>query len=100
MSDDPCVFCGEATAWGSGRYVNRVPADNGVDEGFACAECMEMDCDRCDKPIPLDEDIIPEMFHTALPESMRRTADTFSDGAMCVHYECLTDEERRYYDDA
>ena len=100
MSDDPCVFCGEPTACWRGSYVNRIPADNGVDEGFACAECMKIDCDRCDKPIPLDEDISPEMCCPLHGVREDGTEDTFSDGAERVNYECLTDEERRYYDNA
>lgn len=24
---DTCVDCGNSTAWGSGRFVNRIPAD-------------------------------------------------------------------------
>ena len=93
MSDDPCVFCGEATAWGSGRFVNRVPADNGEDVGFACAECMMYDCDRCDKPIGLDEDITADICTDG-------EHDEFSDGAVHVHYECLTEKEKWFLDNA
>ena len=45
---DPCVYCGESTAFGHGRFVNRVPADRqcfervdgGYVDGYACDECM------------------------------------------------------------
>jgi hypothetical protein len=46
----PCVHCGEPTDFGSGRFVNRIPADtyvetttNGVEyrDGYACEECTE-----------------------------------------------------------
>jgi hypothetical protein len=55
---DRCVFCGESTALGAGRFVNRVPATTTADqapwlpadltvaggavevEGYACAECV------------------------------------------------------------
>jgi DNA-directed RNA polymerase subunit RPC12/RpoP len=50
---DNCVDCGEPTTFGSGRFVNRVPAD----DGYRCAECMEYPCDRCGEPIALDEDL-------------------------------------------
>lgn len=33
---DPCVHCGKSTAFGSGRFVDRI----GYDDGWACAECM------------------------------------------------------------
>lgn len=66
-TNDPCVYCGEPTAFGSGRFVNRIPADTYDDEtgeyrdGFACAECLAFDCNDCDQPIPLDEDIYVEI---------------------------------------
>ena len=78
---DPCVHCGESTVFGSGRFVNRIPAD----DGYACAECMALDCDRCDRPIPLDEDI------TADDCGM----DEFEDGSWRVHEECLTSDETK-----
>ena len=36
---DPCVHCGKSTAFGSGRFVDRI----GYDDGWACAECMTID---------------------------------------------------------
>jgi hypothetical protein len=69
---DCCVYCGEDTSFGSGRFVNRISASVDVAssyiadepeaadfievEGFACAECMEQECDGCDQPIALDDD--------------------------------------------
>jgi hypothetical protein len=50
---DPCVYCGNSTAFGSGRFVNRLP----VDDGWGCAECSGFACDKCDKQIYLDEDV-------------------------------------------
>lgn len=93
---DHCIYCGESTAWGSGRYVNRVPADityrwpdgtinesvtwrtsemdspipAGVRidiEGYACAHCLEDECGLCGGPIALDEDWPhPDGFRTCL----------------------------------
>ena len=98
MSDigNRCVHCGEDTSFGSGKFVNRIPADADYEaldnqgnvifadgeyrDGYACAECMAMPCDRCDELIPLDEDI------------------RLDDGNIIVHYECLTKDERREYD--
>ncbi len=42
-----CIECGNDTAFGSGRFVNRIPADNGVREGYLCAECQSADCEAC-----------------------------------------------------
>ena len=51
MSDN-CYECGHSVEWGSGRYVNRVPADPPQDEDlpschvldptgeWLCAECL------------------------------------------------------------
>jgi hypothetical protein len=49
---DPCVHCGESTAFGFGNFVNRL----GWDEGWSCAMCAGYECDACDKNIYLDED--------------------------------------------
>ena len=47
-----CQDCGDSVAWGSGKFVNRIPADD-----WLCAECASLECDRCGGRIPLDEDI-------------------------------------------
>lgn len=50
---DPCIHCGCSTAFGSGRFVNRIPGDTddgygGVYRtGFACEECRLMECEVC-----------------------------------------------------
>lgn len=53
---DPCVYCGKSTAFGSGRFVNRLS----VDDGWGCAECSGFACDKCDQQIYLDEDVTDE----------------------------------------
>ena len=45
-----CIDCGDSVAQGSGKYVNRIPADDGEKSGFLCADCQCMTCDRCDTP--------------------------------------------------
>jgi hypothetical protein len=45
-----CIECGCDTAFGSGNFVNRVPADNGTDTGFLCVECQSIPCDKCGEP--------------------------------------------------
>jgi len=53
---DPCVYCKESTAFGNGRFVNRIPSD----DGYACAECAGYECDECNKQIYLDEEVSVE----------------------------------------
>tara|TARA_X000001388_G_scaffold25730_1_gene17955 strand:+ start:1312 stop:1659 length:348 start_codon:yes stop_codon:yes gene_type:complete len=100
-----CVKCGEDTSFGSGRFVNRIPADatyesldkNGniifkegeYREGYACAECMAFECCRCDEMIPMDEDVTPYDCGSEEAE--------FSDGAYRVHHECLTKIEKIHF---
>jgi DNA-directed RNA polymerase subunit RPC12/RpoP len=61
---DPCAHCGQSTAWGSGKFVNRI----GYDDGWACAQCSGYECYACDKQIALDEDVSDEFefghYHT------------------------------------
>ena len=65
---DACVQCGEDTSFGSGNFVNRIPADNDVEadspllgrtfdgttvvagdsvDGYMCAGCQTLTCDHC-----------------------------------------------------
>jgi len=46
---DLCVECGCNTAFGSGNFVNRIPADSGEVSGYLCAECQSAPCDECGK---------------------------------------------------
>jgi len=56
---DLCVYCGNSTAFGSGRFVNRLS----VDEGWGCAECSGFACVACDKQIYLDTEVSNETGH-------------------------------------
>jgi len=78
---DKCVHCGDSTAFGSGKFVNRI----GHGDGWACAECMSEDCERCGATICLDEDVTPD--DCGLPE--------FLDGADRVCESCLSKFEKR-----
>lgn len=50
-----CIECGESTAFGTGNFVNRVPADNGELIGFLCPDCLAIECDQCgEKTIEYD----------------------------------------------
>jgi hypothetical protein len=50
---DPCAHCGESTAFGYGRFVNRI----GYDDGWACAQCSGYECESCEKDIYLDAEV-------------------------------------------
>jgi len=95
---DYCVECLQSTAFGTGRFVNRISADRDVEDekgewigqrsGYLCPECNWFECDRCDEKIYDDEDCTPyDVYQDHEP-------GTFSDGAYRVHYECLTDKEK------
>ena len=67
MSDigNNCVCCNKDTSFGSGRFVNRIPADaeyesldekghvifaeNEYRDGYLCESCQEIECDKCSK---------------------------------------------------
>ena len=97
---DYCVDCLQSTAFGTGRFVNRIPADRDVYNeegkvigqrfGWLCAECNFTECDRCDEKIYCDEDFTP--YDVYRPDEF---VDEFDDGAFRVHYECLTKEEKK-----
>ena len=61
---DNCVYCGESTAFGAtradgsliGKFINRIPVDNGEWDGWGCAECSGFECDECEKQIYLDHE--------------------------------------------
>jgi len=67
---DLCVHCFDDTSFGSGKFVNRVPADTTIDasegdiyirlDGYSCAECLSFECDRCPEKIGMDEDFYLE----------------------------------------
>ena len=42
-----CTECHQSTAWGSGKFVNRIPSDNGLEQGWMCEECQMLECNRC-----------------------------------------------------
>lgn len=73
---DKCVYCGEDTSFGSGRFVNRLgigttsdcvswlPVDVQAERvdvsGWGCAECSGFECDECGEQIYLDADVSDE----------------------------------------
>jgi hypothetical protein len=45
ISLELCDECGCSVSWGSGNYVNRIPAN----DGWLCPECQCIECDNCGK---------------------------------------------------
>jgi len=43
-----CIGCHEDTQFGSGRFVNRIPAENDEYDGYLCVDCQSDNCDECD----------------------------------------------------
>tara|TARA_A100001015_G_C14593312_1_gene557569 strand:- start:166 stop:555 length:390 start_codon:yes stop_codon:yes gene_type:complete len=46
-----CIDCKEDTSFGSGKFVNRIPADDGKVSGFMCADCQMVECDSCKQKV-------------------------------------------------
>ena len=89
---DKCIECLRSTSFGTGLFVNRIPADNEKYIGWLCPECNFWECDRCDEKIYCDEDVTCQDLYGYDKAS-------FDDGAYRVHYECLTEEEKKKYDE-
>ena len=83
---DKCVECLRSTSFGTGLFVNRIPADNDNYIGWLCPECNFWECDRCNEKIYCDEDITA---YDVFGENKN-----FHDGAYRVHEECLTKKEK------
>ena len=66
------------------------------DLGDCCYDCACRECDRCDKTIDFDDDLSAWQVYSEDSEPARR--DAFPDGAMKVHYECLTIKEKALHD--
>ena len=88
---DKCIECMRSTVFGTGLFVNRLPADNDKYIGYLCPECNFHECDRCNEKIYCDEDV------TAYDVYQEHRG--FSDGAYRVHEECLTEEEKKKFDE-
>jgi hypothetical protein len=43
----PCIECDRDTSYGSGLFINRIPADNSERDGLLCVECWSIECDHC-----------------------------------------------------
>ena len=102
-----CVHCGRDTCFGSGLFVNRIPADATCEaldsdgkiifkegeyrDGYACPECMMFECCRCDEMIAMDEDVTPY--------DCGEGGEFEADGAYRVHFECLTPKEKKAFEE-
>jgi len=85
---DKCIECMRSTVFGTGLFVNRLPADNDKYIGYLCPECNWHECDRCNEKIYCDEDITPNCVY------LDPDITQFFDGAYRVHEECLTESEK------
>ena len=107
---DKCVCCGRDTSFGTGLFVNRIPADADYEseyggkivykaeqyrDGYLCPECSALPCDRCEDMIEIDNDITPTDLY-GIEDA--RSEKHFSDGSFRVHYKCLNKEERKVLD--
>ena len=92
---DKCIECMRSTVFGTGLFVNRLPADNDKYIGYLCPECNFTECDRCNEKIYCDEDFTP--YDVYRPDEVHSSVEVaeFDDGAYRVHYECLTDKEKQ-----
>ena len=86
---DKCVECLRPTSFGTGLFVNRIPADNDNYIGWLCPECNWYECDRCGERIYEDEDCTPYDVY------LDHEPTEFSYGAYRVHHECLTEKEKQ-----
>lgn len=82
--DDPCIYCGKSTAFGSGRFVNRLASD----VGWGCAECSGYSCDRCGIQMYLDCEVMADQCGGD---------EAFDDGTVHVCEACLTETEAKAY---
>ena len=82
--DDPCIYCGKSTAFGSGRFVNRLASD----VGWGCAECSGYPCDRCGIQMYLDCEVMADQCGGD---------EAFDDGTVHVCEACLTETEAKAY---
>lgn len=102
-----CVHCGRDTSFGSGLFVNRIPADSTCEaldkdgkiifkegeyrDGYACPECMMFECDRCAEMVAMDEDV--------QASDCGEEEGEFPDGAFRVCFECLTESEKLAFEE-
>ncbi len=77
---DPCVHCGESTAFGYGKFINRIGYVEDDFDGYACAECAGYECRVCEEQIYLDEDV------------------RWNDDLSHCHEECLSKEQNQIID--
>lgn len=96
VDNQNCIYCGDDTSPGSGKFINRVPGGFVCDEdskeyrtGYACESCMTHECDRCTRTINMDEDI------TAYDVYGEEDTGEFNDGSYRICHDCLTEEEKQ-----
>ena len=76
---DICLECHKSTAFGSGRFVNRIPAGTDEEEGYMCEACQTSDeCFDCSKA-PVFGDVRCEEHGETFEREMEVNVNVLSD---------------------
>ena len=76
---DKCIECLRSTSFGTGLFVNRLPADNDKYIGYLCPECNFQECDRCNEKIYVDDDCTPyDVYLDHEPSEFKDGAASFA----------------------
>ena len=57
MEQQICLWCREDTSFGTGKFVNRIPAskqdsiDDEYETGFQCSDCQTVECSVCNESV-------------------------------------------------
>ena len=57
MEQQICLWCREDTSFGTGKFVNRIPAskqdsiDDEYETGYQCADCQSEECSVCKQSV-------------------------------------------------
>tara|TARA_R100001510_G_scaffold56568_1_gene62399 strand:- start:1557 stop:1961 length:405 start_codon:yes stop_codon:yes gene_type:complete len=57
MEQQICLWCREDTSFGTGKFVNRIPAsrqdsiDDEYETGYQCADCQAEECSVCKQSV-------------------------------------------------
>ena len=83
---DECVECGEDTAFGTGKFINRIPAEvqesaeHDRIDGYMCGDCVseaEEEWAECSESLPP----VREMKIKMAQKLVRQAVETYAEGA-------------------
>jgi|DEB0MinimDraft_4_1074332.scaffolds.fasta_scaffold209602_1 hypothetical protein len=81
MEQQICLWCREDTSFGTGKFVNRIPAskqdsiDDEYETGYQCADCQAEECSVCKQSV---------------------IEYSFTENCDAICYECNPDEDEDY----